>query len=346
MNTQAITQTGLDKYKYQVPDQLPYLQTNPVGPETKGESFSKWLTANSQNLKTSVPGIALNTQNLLSSIGSSNSSTKTMNIADSGVGTVSSIASMFGPQGQAVGAAINAINSIGGSLIGTPKSIKNFDINKNIGSGFGGTIGQATQLKGAANTYSSSGLAGKLFGGAGLKKKIQESNIRQSAASDLSNLGQQQMNAAAQSQDMFALNQSKKNNGSLYGTGAQPTIGRKGMVLQKKTEKFQNGGQTKSVIVNGALHARKHDLMNLDEFKNAEITGKGVPVISKGEGGEISQECEVEKNELILTKDITDKLNELFEKNDEESQIEAGKILAYEIMKNTVDSKDKIIKTA
>ena len=45
-------------------------------------------------------------------------------------------------------------------------------------------------------------------------------------------------------------------------------------------------------------------------------------------------------------KEAQKKLNDLFKKDNEESQIEAGKILSYEIMKNTKDNKEKIIKNA
>ena len=340
MSIQTTSQVGLglDKFQYKLPDKLPYLQTNPVGPEAKGESFSKWLSSNQKNLTS----LGTSAQNLISASQQDDSTIKTMGMADAGVDAAAAAASMFGPVGMAVGSAMKLTNSIGGSLMGTSKDIKDFDVNKNIGSGFGGTTQTAQGVKGAADAYSGSGLAGKLFGGSSLKKRISDSNARQSAAANLSNLGQQQISAAAQSQGMFGTNQMNRLSGNQYD---EIPIGKKGFVLKKK-QKFQNGGLMKSVIVNGELHARKHELKTLEEFKDADITNKGIPVISKGEGGQITQECEVEKNELILTKDITDKLNKLFDKNDEESQIEAGKLLAYEIMKNTIDSKDKVIKTA
>ena len=69
-------------------------------------------------------------------------------------------------------------------------------------------------------------------------------------------------------------------------------------------KKFENGGQLVNVIPSGALHAHKN---NYDgELKDA-VTHKGIPVISK-EGGEITQHAEIERNEIIFNKDLTDKI--------------------------------------
>ena len=51
-------------------------------------------------------------------------------------------------------------------------------------------------------------------------------------------------------------------------------------------------------------------------------------------------------NEIILTKDLTTKLESLAKENTKESQLEAGKLLSYEIVKNTIDSSDKVLKNS
>ncbi len=112
-----------------------------------------------------------------------------------------------------------------------------------------------------------------------------------------------------------------------------------------KVKTHQEGG-TINVIVDGALHARKHELKEMQDFIDAEITLKGVPVITKAEGGGITQHAEVEVNELILRLEVTKKLEELLEEGTDEAAIEAGRLLAKEIVKNTKDSKSKILKTA
>ena len=104
---------------------------------------------------------------------------------------------------------------------------------------------------------------------------------------------------------------------------------------------FQNGGSI-NVIPDGALHARKHN-MDMEG-----ITEKGIPVVDNN--GE--QQAEVEKEELILRLEVTQKLEELEKKyyNEESSQkekdeyaLEAGKVLVEELLHNTVDNTEKLL---
>ena len=106
---------------------------------------------------------------------------------------------------------------------------------------------------------------------------------------------------------------------------------------QQVIEEFKNGGQM-SVIPEGALHARKN---NMELAKEGGVTSKGVPVVDNN--GE--QQAEIERNEIIFRKEITDKMEELYKKyNSSESSsekdeiaIKMGKILTCEITKNTDD---------
>lgn len=100
--------------------------------------------------------------------------------------------------------------------------------------------------------------------------------------------------------------------------------------------KFQNGGKIKNIIVEGSLHARKHNLEEINPELKDNITSKGIPVISK-ENNKIIQQAEIEVGELILRKELTDKIEELYKNNSEESMIEAGKILSKELLTNTKD---------
>jgi hypothetical protein len=83
-----------------------------------------------------------------------------------------------------------------------------------------------------------------------------------------------------------------------------------------------------NVIPEGALHARKHHMEN-DEH----ITKKGIPVIDL----EGKQQAEIECNEIIFRKEVTKKLEELAKDASDEAAIEAGKLLAQEIIENTDD---------
>lgn len=117
--------------------------------------------------------------------------------------------------------------------------------------------------------------------------------------------------------------------------------GQKGKKAQEervriKVTGFKNGG-TVNVIPDGALHAHKHHLENVDE-KFEEVTAKGIPVITEGEKGDIKQHAEVEKEEIIFNLEVTKQLEKLMQDNSDEAAIEAGKLLVHEILENTVDN--------
>lgn len=108
-------------------------------------------------------------------------------------------------------------------------------------------------------------------------------------------------------------------------------------------QKFEEGGKV-NVIPEGALHARKHNI-NTPEL-DGKITKKGIPVIIEGENG-IKQVAEIERNEIIFTKETTEKLEKLrdqysdYEHSSKEKDaiaIEAGKLLVQEILYNTQDN--------
>lgn len=108
------------------------------------------------------------------------------------------------------------------------------------------------------------------------------------------------------------------------------------ITITSDIEMFQKGG-TINVIPEGALHARKNNM----EMDN--ITKKGIPVVDK----EGEQQAEIERNEVILRLEVTQKLEELSKiYNSEESSkeqkeqaaLEAGKLLSDEILYNTQDN--------
>lgn len=100
---------------------------------------------------------------------------------------------------------------------------------------------------------------------------------------------------------------------------------------RKKTQKFKDGGKM-NVVPEGALHARLNH-MDVDH-----ITKKGIPVITKENGGDIVQHAEIERNEIIFTKEVTKQLEDLYKDGSEEAAIKAGKLLAIEIIENTQDN--------
>ena len=105
---------------------------------------------------------------------------------------------------------------------------------------------------------------------------------------------------------------------------------------KQESDKIEETNQ-KNVIPEGALHARKHHMENAED-----LTKKGIPVVdNKGE-----QQAEVEKNEIIFSLEVTKQLENLYkryqedtntQKEKDELAIEAGKLLVYEILHNTID---------
>lgn len=115
----------------------------------------------------------------------------------------------------------------------------------------------------------------------------------------------------------------------------------------EEPQKFQLGGKM-NLIPEGELHARKHDIETTNPELEGNITKKGIPVIMQSEDGEITQTAEIEKNEWTLRKEFTDKLEELYKEykkdKSDEIAIETGKLICYELLKNT-DDRSGLIKS-
>lgn len=106
--------------------------------------------------------------------------------------------------------------------------------------------------------------------------------------------------------------------------------------LEEQSPKFAEGGKV-NVIPDGALHAHKHHLEDISpEYE--QVTSKGIPVVTEEEGGKLKQHAEIERNEIIFRLEVTKKLEELMKDGSNDAAIEAGKLLAHEIINNTVDN--------
>ena len=119
---------------------------------------------------------------------------------------------------------------------------------------------------------------------------------------------------------------------------------------EKTVIEYKNGGSI-NVIPEGALHARKNNLTEINPELEG-ITKKGIPVISKEEGGEMIQHAEIERSEIIFNLETTKKLESLreqYNKSEDKAEkdnlaIEAGKLLAQQIMENTIDNTGELLK--
>lgn len=126
--------------------------------------------------------------------------------------------------------------------------------------------------------------------------------------------------------------------------------------LKNYIPKHQNGAKLQdielteesNVLPTGVLHKNKHEDFDLD------VTNKGIPVITvtddnvetleeiQEQKDSVIQHAEVEKEEIIFNKELTDKIEDLRKQwnsnKNENLLLEAGKIITKEILFNTEDN--------
>jgi len=110
--------------------------------------------------------------------------------------------------------------------------------------------------------------------------------------------------------------------------------------VDNSIEKFQNGGVVgidTNILPEGALHARKNHLADVNPDLE-DATKKGIPVMAS-DGGEIGEQvAEIEHSEIIFRLEVTKRLEELMKDGSDEAAIEAGKLIAEELIENTQDN--------
>ena len=114
---------------------------------------------------------------------------------------------------------------------------------------------------------------------------------------------------------------------------------------QEGVQTFGEGGKIgidTSVIPEGALHAHKNNLEEINPELD-EVTQKGIPVIVTDSEGEYKQVAEIEKEELVLNRSLTEKIEALWKENTPESMIEAGKLITCELVQNTKDNTEEML---
>lgn len=261
------------------------------------------------------------------------------------IDTISSVASNFGPIGMAVGTALQLVNGIGGKRVDSLTDMTS-DIIASTGSGYSGSVNSVQE---SIDKYSNkkAGLFDFGFAKKG-NAAIDEAERKQNIMLDIGRYQDlRKSNTAAAD-----LAQQNKNKYSGL-TGGQMVIGKKGMKLDLSWArgllfKFQKGGKLgtpgieSNVIVEGAYHAHKN---HLDEVNPelSDMTPKGIPVATEDASGNKTQVAEIEVGELILTKDLTDKLEELYKDGSDDAAIQAGILFTNEIIDNTVDNKGGVL---
>lgn len=217
------------------------------------------------------------------------------------------------------------------------------------GSAYGGSMGKVD------DALTKSGKKYGAFSGKARRKanaQIAEAKRQQNLVSDINQ----------EAQDAFAASNYSgiglRNELALSGGYRNMAVGKNGMkILDKESQwarevlnkakkpkeepaeqppKFEEGGKV-NVIPDGALHAHKHHLEEIDP-KLKEVTSKGIPVITEEDGGKLKQHAEIERNEIIFRLEVTKELEDLMKDGSDEAAIKAGKLLTHEIINNTIDN--------
>lgn len=189
------------------------------------------------------------------------------------------------------------------------------------------------------NSVNSLGDSNFIFGRSKIQKSILEANKRNELLTDIN------LTNTMRKQSDYAQDLSQQNLNRYMGTNYMDMrMGKQGMkfpeldnireilknrVLPEETiQKFADGG---SILPTGKLHKELHHMDQMGE-QYEDLTRKGIPVVTLNEGGEITQVAEIEKEEICLSKEITDQLEALWKDGSEEAMIEAGKLIANEIL--------------
>lgn len=297
---------------------------------------------------------------------------------------VLSVADRFIPQAEDKASKItsgvfNGLSTVASFVpgIGTLASVALKGLGSLFGAGVKSVKGNtANELVDTSSSYTGEdALASKKFGLLGLRgaKKYAglvtrrqynrdlAANVLQEGKDDLlaaNNVQQQQMkDTLSKNGDdwMYTNTLSAKNGAKIKEVKRLSSLYSKRLISKEPlkegtTVEFKNGGSI-NVIPEGALHARKNNLTEINPELEG-ITKKGIPVISKEEGGEMIQHAEIERSEIIFNLETTKKLESLreqYNKSEDKTEkdnlaIEAGKLLAQQIMENTIDNTGELLK--
>lgn len=298
-----------------------------------------------------------------------------------------SVADKFIPQAEDTGSKItsgvfNGLSQVAGMIpgVGTIASVALKGLGTLFGAGVKNVEGNAKMdtVDSSVSYTGADALDSKRFGLVGLgkakkyQKEVDQRQQERETAYGILNKGKDDLLASSNVQQIQLADNLKKNASDWmyniragefgmkikeaqrlskqYRNRRPATTGEPAKAGTTETPQFLKDGGTINVIPEGALHARKHHLEELNPELEG-ITKKGIPVVSQGEGGEVIQQAEIERSEWILNLEATNKIEELRKKyHSTESEaekdqiaIEAGKLLTQEIMENTKDNTGELL---
>lgn len=299
-----------------------------------------------------------------------------------------SVADNFIPQAEDTGSKIasgvfNTASKVASFIpgVGTIASVALKGLGTLFGAGVKNVEGNAARdtVDSSASYTGADALDSKRFGILGLgkakkyQKQVDKREQERLTATNILNQGEDDLLASTNVQQMQLADNLKKNASDWMYNIRAGEFGMKIKEAQRLSKQYRNrrsattgepmkagttespsflkDGGTINVIPEGALHARKNNLGEINPELEGNITKKGIPVISKDENGNIIQHAEIERRELILNKSVTDQIEAMRKKyheaksQEEKDQIaiEAGKLLSIEIMENTKDNTGELL---
>ena len=222
------------------------------------------------------------------------------------------------------------------------------DLISNLGGAYSGTMMDLDAAEDLANKR-------VLFGKNKMNNYISDAKTNQNKMITINDISSTRMKGVT-SETISDYNNQRN---TRYQRSTQYAVGKQGMKLmsieeinkilnlrkESSIQEFKNGGVIgidSSIIPEGKLHAHKHNLKDANPDLE-DVTKKGIPIVTLDEGGELQQVAEIEKEEIIFRKEITTKLEELYKDGSDEAMIEAGKLIAEELMTNTDDKTEEFI---
>jgi len=187
-----------------------------------------------------------------------------------------------------------------------------------------------------------------LFGSKKVANAIQEANRRNELLTEMN------MTNTMRKQSDYGRDLAQQNLNRYAGTNYMDMrMGKQGMkfpeldsirellnnrISETDIQKFADGG---SILPVGQRHKTLHHMGELGE-QFEDLTRKGIPVVTVDESGDMVQVAEIECSEVCLSKEVTDQLESLWKIGDENAMIQAGKLIANELLYNTKDENNVI----
>lgn len=364
--------------KYQFGGILSQLSSNPFSSSNPLDDLSKFKSLNTNTKKSSKFGSGLkgvgsfigNNASLISSGLDAFSTARNAGKSSKAQTDPTSLAVKnsikgalnFVPGGQILNLADSLFGAIGGGLGRATSGDKILSAIPVLGTGISMFAGKTKSFKGDISDISTGEFGGvvqdsldakdisgvKSIAKGKLNKQITQAQNQFDKTSNIINFNKKRLNNDIGSSLQASLLDQYNGNQQLTKVGKKgmkfPELENARLILNSlnKPQKFQLGGKM-NLLPDGELHARKHDIEKYDKDLEGKITKKGIPVVTN----DGTQTAEIEKEEWVLRKEFTDKIESLYKQykdtNSDEIAIEAGKLVCFELLKNT-DDRSKLIK--